>query len=130
MGGMRANILTRKTIALYTMFSIQPKGGQRKGIKRHIAMQNSASERKMLIKGHTATLEMIPIGVMVPKKAAVTGVVAAWAPIEAQSGLLKAGGILRVKNFSISGVIAMIPASAEYESMKATDLASSGMITM
>lgn len=113
MGGTRANILTRKTIASYTMFSIQPNGGQRKGIKRHIAMQNSANERKMLIKGQTATLEMMPIGVMVPKKAAVIGVVAAWAPIEVQRGLLKAGGIFLVKNLSISGVIAMIPASAE-----------------
>ena len=76
-------------------------------------MQNSANERKMLINGQTATLEMMPIGVMVPKNAAVIGVVAAWAPIEVQRGLLKAGGIFLVKNLSISGVIAMIPASAE-----------------
>lgn len=129
MGGMRANILTIRIIASYIKFSIQPKGVQRKGIARHIIMQKSAVERNMLINGQTARLEAMPIGVSVPKNAAVTGLVAVWAPIEAHKGLAKKGGTFLTKIFSITGDIAIIPANAKYESMKAMVFESSGKIT-
>ena len=83
----------------------------------------------MLINGQTARLEAMPIGVSVPKNAAVTGLVAVWAPIEAHKGLAKKGWTFLTKIFSITGDIAIIPANAKYESMKAMVFESSGKIT-
>jgi len=76
MGGTQANILTIIIMPRYIMFSIQPKGVQRKGINIQIIIQNNARERKILINGQTTTLESMPIGVILPKKLTVTGLVA------------------------------------------------------
>ena len=117
-------------ITAYISLIIAPNGHERKGIKRHKSTAATDTVKKTLTAGVTATEAIIPTGMNIPKRLMLTGIVAVWAPTEAERESAIGTGRNHLTKQDKQSAARSIPASAPYESIKAAECTSDGTATV